>query len=101
VIPVAERPHRFAEVRPPRIEFRDVSFAYPSGRTALSGVRFTIEPGESIALVGANGAGKSTIIKLLCRFYDVTGGQILINGIDLRALDLEQWYAHLGTLFQD
>jgi ATP-binding cassette subfamily B protein len=101
LIPLAERPHRFARVGPPRIEFRDVSFNYPSGRAALSGVSFVLEPGESVALVGANGAGKSTIIKLLCRFYDVTGGQILINGVDLRELDLVHWYAHLGTLFQD
>jgi ATP-binding cassette subfamily B protein len=101
LIPVAERPHRFAAVRPPRIEFRDVSFTYPSGRAALRSASFVIEPGESIALVGANGAGKSTIIKLLCRFYDVTGGQILISGVDLRELDLAHWYAHLGTLFQD
>ncbi|HSS02274.1 MAG TPA: ABC transporter ATP-binding protein, partial [Kofleriaceae bacterium] len=101
VIPLAEPPHRFAQVRPPRIEFRDVSFCYPSGRAALSGVSFVLEPGESVALVGANGAGKSTIIKLLCRFYDVTSGQILVNGVDLRDLDLVHWYAHLGTLFQD
>jgi ATP-binding cassette subfamily B protein len=78
-----------------------VSFSYPAGRQALSDVSFVIEPGESVALVGANGAGKSTIIKLLCRFYDVTGGQILINGVDVRELDLAHWYAHLGTLFQD
>lgn len=101
LIPLAERPHRFATVAPPRIEFRNVSFAYPSGRVALSDASFVIEPGESVALVGANGAGKSTIIKLLCRFYDVTGGQILINGVDLRELDPAHWYAHLGTLFQD
>jgi ATP-binding cassette subfamily B protein len=101
LIPLAERPHRFAAVRPPRIEFRDVSFSYPSGQIALRDVSFVIEPGESVALVGINGAGKSTIIKLLCRFYDVTSGQILINGVDLRELDLVHWYAHLGTLFQD
>jgi len=101
LIPIAEQPHRFAAVAAPRIEFRSVSFDYPSGRPALRDVSFTIEPGESIALVGANGAGKSTIIKLLCRFYDVTAGQILINGVDLRELDPAHWYAHLGTLFQD
>ncbi|HEX3759826.1 MAG TPA: ABC transporter ATP-binding protein [Kofleriaceae bacterium] len=101
VIPIAERPHRFARIAPPRIEFRDVSFHYPSGRPALHGVSFVIEPGESVALVGANGAGKSTLIKLLCRFYDVTRGQILINGVDLRELDPAHWHAHLGTLFQD
>jgi ATP-binding cassette, subfamily B, bacterial len=101
LIPVAECPHRFDRISPPRIEFRNVSFAYPSGRAALRHVSFAIEPGESVALVGANGAGKSTIIKLLCRFYDVTGGQILINGVDVRELDPAHWYAHLGTLFQD
>jgi ATP-binding cassette subfamily B protein len=101
VIPHAPHPRRFADVRPPRIEFRNVSFAYPSGHAALHDVSFTIEPGESVALVGVNGAGKSTIIKLLCRFYDVTSGSILVNGVDLRELDLAHWYAHLGTLFQD
>jgi ATP-binding cassette, subfamily B, bacterial len=101
LIPLAERPRRFAEVRPPRIEFRNVSFSYPSGQVALRDASFVIEPGESVALVGVNGAGKSTIIKLLCRFYDVTAGQILINGVDVRELDLVEWYAHLGTLFQD
>jgi ATP-binding cassette subfamily B protein len=100
LIQLAERPHRFADVRPPRIEFRGVSFDYPSGRSALRDVSVTIEPGESVALVGSNGAGKSTLIKLLCRFYDVTGGQILINGVDLRDLDLDHWHAHLGTVFQ-
>jgi ABC-type multidrug transport system fused ATPase/permease subunit len=101
LIPHAERPHRFDAVSPPRIEFRNVSFTYPSGQAAVHDVSFAIEPGESVALVGVNGAGKSTLIKLLCRFYDVTDGQILVNGVDLRELDLAHWYAHLGTLFQD
>lgn len=101
VIHEADKPVRFDTVAPPRIEFRNVTFAYPSGRVALDDVSFTIEPGESLALVGANGAGKSTVIKLLCRFYDVTSGQILVNGVDLRELDVQHWYAHLGTLFQD
>jgi ATP-binding cassette subfamily B protein len=101
VIAAAPRPHRFPDVRPPRIEFRGVSFAYPSGHVALRDVSFVIEPGESVALVGVNGAGKSTIVKLLCRFYDATEGVILVNGVDLRTLDLAHWYAHLGTLFQD
>jgi ATP-binding cassette, subfamily B, bacterial len=101
LIPHAERPQQFADVRPPRIEFRGVSFAYPSGHVALHDVSFVIEPGERVALVGVNGAGKSTIIKLLCRFYDVTAGAILVNGVDLRELDLAHWYQHLGTLFQD
>ena len=86
---------------PPRIEFDDVGFAYPNGHAVLDHVSFVIEPGESVALVGINGAGKSTIIKLLCRFYDVTSGRILINGVDIRDVDLDNWCAHLGTLFQD
>ncbi len=86
---------------PPRIVFQNVHFAYPNGREVLHDVSFTIEPGEKFALVGPNGAGKTTIVKLLCRFYDPTGGRILVNGIDLRNLRLENWYRHLGTLFQD
>jgi ABC-type multidrug transport system fused ATPase/permease subunit len=67
----------------------------------LHKVSFTIEPGESVALVGHNGAGKTTIIKLLCRFYDVSDGEILINGINIKHLDLSGWYKFLGTLFQE
>jgi ABC-type multidrug transport system fused ATPase/permease subunit len=101
IIPPPAEPRRFARVAPPRIEFEHVSFSYPSGQAALHDVSFTIEPGESVALVGVNGAGKSTLVKLLCRFYDVTAGRILINGVDLRDLDLAHWHQHLGTLFQD
>lgn len=90
-----------ADFAPPRIEFQNVHFAYPNGREVLRDVSFTIEPGEKFALVGPNGAGKTTIVKLLCRFYDPTGGRILVNGIDLRRLRFENWYRHLGTLFQE
>ncbi|MEO1654869.1 MAG: ATP-binding cassette domain-containing protein, partial [Bacteroidota bacterium] len=85
----------------PRIEFREVSFAYPGGKRVLHHISFVIEPGESIALVGQNGAGKSTIINLLCRFYDAEEGQILINDIDIREIELASWYKALGTLFQN
>ncbi len=60
-----------------------------------------INPGEKIAFVGVNGAGKTTIIKLLCRFYDVTEGEILIDGINLIDVDLDTWYKKIGVLFQD
>lgn len=93
--------HKFKTVEPPRIELRNVSFTYPNGRKVLKDISFIIEPGESVALVGVNGAGKSTLIKLLCRFYDVTSGEILINGINIKNLSLSHWYSHLGTLFQD
>ena len=87
---------------PPTIEFRDVRFAYPgTAIDVLRGVSFTMPPGKTLALVGANGAGKTTIIKLLCRFYDVTSGAILIDGVDIREIDLDAWQASLGTLFQD
>ncbi len=86
---------------PPKIEFKKVSFTYPNGTKILDNISFTVEPGQNVALVGMNGAGKSTIIKLLCRFYDVSDGQILVNGHDLRDLSLDQWYSYIGTLFQD
>lgn len=88
--------------RPPKIEFRDVSFKYPgTNRLVLRNVSFTVEPGESIAFVGQNGAGKTTIIKLLLRLYRPTGGQILVNGQDLNEVKIESWYKLVGTLFQD
>lgn len=88
--------------RPPKIEFKNVSFSYPGSRElVIKDISFKIEPGENIAVVGPNGAGKSTIVKLLCRFYDVTSGEILINGINIKKLRLDEWYEFLGTLFQD
>lgn len=94
-------PVLFKKIKPPKIEFKNVSFNYPDGPKVLKGISFTIEAGESVALVGANGAGKSTIIKLICRFYDVTEGEILINGVNIKKLQLSNWYQHMGTLFQD
>lgn len=101
VVVESKNPVRFSKIEPPRIEFKDVYFEYPGGHKALEGVSFTIEPGESVAFVGSNGAGKTTIVKLLCRFYDVTKGKILINGVNIKDLDLKNWYKHLGTLFQE
>jgi ATP-binding cassette, subfamily B, bacterial len=95
-----QNPHIFETIEPPTIEFRNVSFAYANGKEVLKNVSFVIKPGENVALVGENGAGKSTIIKLICRFYDVTGGEILVNGVNLKDLSLSNWYAFLGTLFQ-
>jgi ATP-binding cassette subfamily B protein len=84
------------------IEFDRVSFNYPDKtERVLNGVSFKIGAGEKAALVGVNGAGKTTIVKLLCRFYDPTEGRILINGRDLREYDLEDWYENLGVLFQE
>ncbi len=88
--------------RTPRIEFKNVSFAYPESKTkVLDNFSITIEPGDKVAFVGENGAGKSTIIKLLCRFYDVDAGEILIDGINVKQLNLVAWYQHIGVIFQD
>ena len=84
------------------VEFRNVSFAYGgSSQLVLSNISFRIEPGERIALVGENGAGKTTIIKLLTRLYDPISGQILIDGIDLREFAAEELRRAITAVFQD
>lgn len=86
----------------PDIRFENVTFAYPGvKKPVLKNFTLHIPPGERIALVGVNGAGKTTFVKLLCRFYDPDEGRILVNGFDLRHIDLESWYQVLGALFQD
>jgi ATP-binding cassette subfamily B protein len=83
-------------------EFRNVSFRYPgSSRMVLQGFNFHLHPGERIALIGENGEGKTTIVKLLTRLYDPAEGQILLDGIDLREYDLEDLYREIGVIFQD
>ena len=83
------------------IEFRDVSFSYPGSReTVLSHLSFVIRAGEKLALVGLNGAGKTTIVKLICGFYSGYEGSIRINGRDLRSLDLEAYREKLAAVFQ-
>jgi ATP-binding cassette subfamily B protein len=67
---------------------------------SLQNITLTLQPGEHVALVGLNGAGKTTLIRLLLRFYDPTEGRILVDGIDLKEIDLESYYRHIGTLFQ-
>jgi ATP-binding cassette subfamily B protein len=83
-------------------EFRDVSFRYPgSPRLVLDRFNFHLRPGERVALIGENGQGKTTIVKLLTRLYDPTEGQILLDGVDLREYDLEDLYEQIGVIFQD
>jgi len=87
---------------PPTIEFHNVSFKYPNTRKyVFKNFNLILEAGEHLALVGENGAGKTTLVKLLARFYDVTKGKILVNGHNIKELDLDSWYSALGTLFQD
>jgi ATP-binding cassette, subfamily B, bacterial len=83
------------------LRLRDVTFSYRGGSPVLAGVDLTIPAGSSLAIVGQNGAGKTTLAKLLCRLYDPTGGQIEVDGIDLRDLDLAAWRSRLTTVFQD
>ncbi|MBQ4278988.1 MAG: ABC transporter ATP-binding protein [Rikenellaceae bacterium] len=82
------------------IEFRDVHFAYDS-REVIGGVSFTVRRGETVALVGPSGGGKSTLADLVPRFYDVTSGAILIDGVNVRQLDLESLHAHIGVVAQE
>ncbi len=84
------------------VEFKNVSFRYPSAdKDTLHGVSFKITKGETVALVGINGAGKSTLVKLLLRFYDVTDGEILYNGKNIRDYDLSSLRQSFGVVFQD
>jgi len=84
------------------IRFRQVTFAYPtSGEPVLAGFDLTIPAGSSLAIVGQNGAGKTTIAKLLCRLYDPQDGAIEVDGVDLRALDLSGWRSRVTAVFQD
>ncbi len=83
-------------------EFRDVGFRYPgSSRMIIEGLNFRFHPGERIALIGENGQGKTTLVKLLTRLYDPVEGQILLDGIDLREYSLEDLYREIGVIFQD
>ncbi len=83
-------------------EFRDVSFVYPgTERQILHGLNFRLELGERIALIGQNGQGKTTIVKLITRLYDPTAGQILLDGIDLREYNVEDLCREIGVIFQD
>lgn len=101
---VVSKPNALPAPRPIRegFEFRDVSFQYPgTERLVLKGLNFRLEPGERIALIGQNGQGKTTIVKLMARLYDPTGGQILLDGVDLREYEIEDVCREIGVIFQD
>jgi ATP-binding cassette subfamily B protein len=101
---IRSKPNALPAPRPVRhgFEFRNVSFHYPGNeRMVIDRLNFHLHPGERVALIGENGQGKTTIVKLITRLYDPTDGQILLDGIDLREYDLEDLYREIGVIFQD
>jgi ATP-binding cassette subfamily B protein len=83
------------------IEFRNVWFAYVPGEWVLKGVSFKVEAGQTVAFVGATGSGKTTILSLICRHYDIQEGQILIDGRDIREIKISALRRHFGQMLQD
>ena len=83
-----------------KLELRNVSFTYPNGNQALHNVSFTVQPNKITALVGLSGAGKSTVVNLLDKFYEVTEGQILVDGVDIREYDTDNLRQHIGLVLQ-
>jgi len=84
------------------IAFRNISFGYPgSDQAVLAGLDLTVPAGTSLAIVGQNGAGKTTLAKLLCRLYDPTAGSIMVDGVDLRDIELASWRSRVAAVFQD
>ena len=101
---VKSKPRALPAPRPIRegFEFQNVSFTYPgTSRLVLDGLSFRLHPGERVAMVGENGQGKTTLVKLITRLYDPTSGRILLDGIDLREYDLEDLHREIGVIFQD
>lgn len=84
-----------------KIEFKNVQFSYDEKQTVLKGINFKVNPGETVAIVGATGAGKSTIISLITRLYDINSGQILIDDINLKDYELYNLRSHIGVVLQD
>lgn len=98
-MPESANPQEFA-VPPGEIEFCDVDFAYEGGEPVLNGLSFAVDRGETVALVGASGAGKTTVVSLIERFYDVTGGVVLVGGHDVREVRVGDLRDHLGFVSQ-
>ena len=99
--PAPEHPVTAARLRG-AIELADVHFSYRDlGQEAIAGISLRVAPGETVALVGQTGAGKSTVVKLVARFYDVTAGRVLVDGVDVRAYDLGSYRRQLGVVPQE
>jgi ATP-binding cassette subfamily B protein len=102
VIKEVAHPEKFVVDNAPEIEFVNVSFKYPKqDNFVLKNLSFKIKSGEKIGLIGHNGAGKTTIVRLLLRVHDPVKGKILINGIDLKKLKIDEWWSMLSVLPQD
>src|SRR5260370_31913455 len=99
-IQAPSEPEEFGNVQG-EIEFKDVWFAYNPDDWVLKGISFKIHPGERVAFVGATGAGKTSLISLISRFYDIQKGAILVDGIDVRNVRQKDLRKHLGAVFQD
>jgi ATP-binding cassette subfamily B protein len=84
-----------------RVRFEGVTFGYDGVRQVLKGISFDVKPGELIGLVGPSGGGKSTLVSLIARFYDVTGGRVLVDGVDVRRLDSGHFRRQIGMVLQD
>ena len=100
VVADPEQPRPLAEVRG-AVEFRDVWFAYNQDEWVLKGISFRIQPGESVAFVGATGAGKTSLISLISRFYDVQRGEVLVDGVNVNTVAQHQLRRHIGAVLQD
>ncbi len=101
---IRSQPNALPAPRPIRhgFEFRNVCFSYPrSSRVVLDHLNFRLECGERVALIGENGQGKTTLVKLITRLYDPTGGQVLLDGVDLREYSIEDLHREIGVIFQD
>ena len=83
------------------IEFRDMTFTYPGGEPVLRGVSFKVKPGQTVAIVGQTGAGKTSLVKLVNRTYDVTAGQVLVDGLDVREWNLAALRSQVSMIEQD
>lgn len=99
-VPAAETPVRVPQLKG-HIRFQDVSFAYEPGKAVLSGISLEVKPGETVAIVGPTGSGKSTLISLIQRFYDPDEGAVRLDGVDLRNWDQEELHRRISLCLQD
>ena len=99
--PLPEYAKENIEAEEGSIEFRDVRFSYIPGEEVLKGINFKVKKGESIAFVGATGAGKSSIMSVLARFYDIDSGNIFVDGVDIRTMDTDDLRRRIGFVLQD